>query len=176
MDSLASGSPLTILVNMGDCLSSGLPRRPGSTLSATHQLGVIDQVGEPPASAGRGPSVGATSGLLRSLALLDPLAGPTERRLSIHVLSSSRLCGSATPFSAQAGLRDNIPFLDGRVVEEWAFAPVFPPAFRSCLRPGVLRASSLARRVGPTHAGNVVRPADVGATPFARATSGSTPH
>ena len=54
--------------DMGDRLSSGLPRRPGSTVFATHQLGVIDQVGEPPAPAVRGSIVGATSGLLRSLA------------------------------------------------------------------------------------------------------------
>ena len=54
--------------DIGDRLSSGLPRRPGSTLFATHQLGDIDQVGESLAPAGRGSSVGATSGLLRSLA------------------------------------------------------------------------------------------------------------
>ena len=87
---------------------------------------------------------------------MDPMADPTERRLSIHVLSSPRLCGSTAPFSDQAGLWDSIPLLDGRVVEKWAIAPVFPPAVRSCFRPGVLRASSLARRVGPTHACNTV--------------------
>ena len=54
--------------DMGDRLSSGLPRRPGSTIFATYQLGVIDQVGEPPAPVVRGSIVGATSGLLRSLA------------------------------------------------------------------------------------------------------------
>ena len=54
--------------DMGDCLLSGLSRRPGSTVFATYQLGVIDQVGGPPAPAVRGSIVGATSRLLRSLA------------------------------------------------------------------------------------------------------------
>ena len=45
---------------MGDRLSPGFSRRTGSSVFATYQLGVIDQVGEPPTPTVRGSIVGAT--------------------------------------------------------------------------------------------------------------------
>ena len=42
-------------------MSPGLSRRTGSTVSATHQLGALDQVGGLPATAFRGSYVEAYS-------------------------------------------------------------------------------------------------------------------
>ena len=137
-------------------MSPGLSRWTRNTFSAAYQLGAPDQVGVPPADAVRGSCVGASSRLLRSLVGLAQVADPTERRLIIHVFPSPYLLSSAAPFLTQAGLWGVLSILDGRVVEEWTSAPVFPPAVCSHTRPGVIRESSMARRVGPANACSAV--------------------
>ena len=111
---------------MGDRLSSGFSRQTRRSVFATYQLGVIDQVGGPPAPAVRGSIVGATPSLLRSLDRLAQVADPTERRLCIHVLPSSSFRSSAGPFSSQAGLRDILSVRQ----DGWTWQPIVASGHR----------------------------------------------